>query len=294
MSTNEELHACLYLSRAVEPPAPAVYDYVAVHGPIDTLAAIRVGSAPPAVLAEVTRPDTEITDDLRAIDQGLARLITPSDADWPTGRLSGLTRVDSGAPLCLWVRGHASLADLTGTAVTVTGSRAATTYGQQIATDVGFHLARHGVTVVAGGSYGVESSSHSGVLAADGPIVVVLPCGVDIAHPHSHEPLFRQIVANGGLLVSEYPTGAQPSRRRFAARARLLAALSTATVVVEAGRRSGALTVARWAGELHRRLYGVPGPVTSANSVGVHELLRTGAATLITSADQIDYREGLR
>jgi DNA processing protein len=192
------------------------------------------------------------------------------------------------------VRGQAPLDELVRSAVTITGARAATDYGRYVATDFSYRLAQAEVTVVAGGGYGVESSAHTGALAAPGRTIVVLACGVDIAYPTGNATLFDQITTGGGLLVSEYPIGARPSREQFITRARLLAGLSAATVVVEASRRSAALGVARLADELRRRVYGVPGPITSPTSAGVHDLLRSRTATVVTAADEIEYREGLR
>jgi DNA processing protein len=294
MPTLDDLRARLYLLRVAEPPAPALHAYVAVHGPAETVTAIRAGTAPPAVLTEAIRPDADITADLRAVDSGVARLVTPEDPEWPRGRLDALNRPGSSAPLGLWVRGQAPLGEQVHTAVTITGARAATDYGRYVATDFGYQLAQADVTVVAGGAYGVESSAHTGALGAAGRTIVVLACGVDMVYPAGNATLFDQITTGGGLLVSEYPIGTRPSRERFVARARLLAGLSAATVVVEAGRRSGALAVARLADELHRRVYGVPGPITSPTSAGVHDLLRSRTATVATSADEIDYQVGLR
>ncbi|MCP2249458.1 DNA-processing protein DprA [Lentzea aerocolonigenes] len=293
MPSRDELHARLFLLRAAEPPAPAIHQYVAVHGPVDAVARIRHGTAPAAVLSEITRPEAEIDNDLRALDGGTARLLTPEDDDWPFGRLTSLA-ASHGVPLALWVRGSGSLAELTTPAVTVTGSRASSAYGNTVAADLGYELARAGVTVVSGGGLGVDEEAHRSTLAADGRTIVVLANGVDRTHPHQHARLYQTVIEQGGLLVSEYPIGTPPARIRFHARCRLLAALAAATVIVEAGQRSGALAVARAAGELGRRVYGVPGSIHSVTSKGVNELLRTGAATVASSVEHINYQEGVR
>jgi DNA processing protein len=292
MPSHDELHARLFLLHAAEPPAPAIHHYVAVHGPVDAVAQIRHGTAPTAVLSEIRRPEARIDDDLRALDSGTARLLTPEDDDWPLGRLTGLASL--GVPLALWVRGSGSLAQLTSTAVTVTGARASTEYGNTVAADLGYDLAQVGVTVVSGGGLGVDEEAHRGALAADGRTIVVLANGVDLTHPHQHTRLYQTVIEQGGLLVSEYPIGTPPARIRFHARCRLLAALAAATVIAEAGQRSGALAVARTAGELGRRVYGVPGPIHSVTSKGVNELLRTGVATVASSVKHINYQEGVR
>lgn len=292
MTTTDELRARLFLLRAVEPPAPAVYDYVAVHGPVEAAAYIRAGTAPPTVLSQVTRPEAPIEHDLRAIEDHIGRLLTPEDDDWPLGRLSAMGGL--GAPLALWVRGEASLTELTGTAVTLTGTRMASGYGTTVAADFGYDLAHAGVTVVSGGSVGVDEAVHRAALTGDGRTVVVLPCGVDETYPQQHARLYDAVVDRGGLLISEYPIGALAVQSRLAARCRLLAALTSATVIVEAGRRSAALATAASANALGRRVYGVPGSIYSASSTGVNELLRIGAATAVSSTDHIKYREGLR
>lgn len=285
---RSELHALLYVKRAAEPPAPAVHDFVATVGVVEAAASIRAGTAPVAVVAEATRPAADIGPDLEALDRGGVGLLTPEDTEWPRERFAALEAAGSVAPLGLFVRGDASLAALTCSAVTIAGSRAATGYGCHVAGEFGFGFAEAGVTVVGGGSYGIKGTAHRGALTADKPTVVVLPCGVDRAYPAGHAALLENVVRHGGLLVSEYPVGAAPVRYRFAARTRLLAALGGATVVVEAGRRSGALHLVRTATSLGRRVYGVPGPITSAASAGVHELLRDGHARLATTHTDVE------
>ncbi len=135
--------------------------------------------------------------------------------------------------------------------------------------------------VVAGGAYGIEGAAHQAALAAGGDTIAVLANGVDRPHPAGHRDLLDR-VADVGVLVSEVPPGAVPTRHRFIARARLLAALSSATVLVDAGFRSGSLAVAHRASELGRAVGAVPGPVTSAASAGPHSLLQTGVASLVT------------
>lgn len=285
---RSELRALLYIKRAAEPPAPAVHDFVATVGVVEAAAAIRAGTAPAAVAAEVDRPDADIGPDLEALDRGQVRLLTPEDAEWPNERFAALGAAGLAPPLGLWVRGTASLAALTASSVTVTGSRAATGYGTHVAAEFGFDFAAAGVTVVGGGGYGIEGAAHRGALIAERPTVVVLPCGVDRSYPAGHAVLLDNVAEQSGLLVGEYPIGAVPTRHRFVARNRLMAALGGATVVVEAGRRSGAANVARLSASLGRRVYGVPGPITSALSVGVHELLRDGPARLATAVADID------
>ncbi|MGI5506478.1 DNA-processing protein DprA [Lentzea sp. CA-135723] len=293
MPSSDVVRARLLLLRAVEPPAPFTCQFVAVHGPVDAAASIQHGTAPAAVLSEVSRRDVQISPDLQAIEDGTARLLVPEDDDWPVERLSALASADA-PPLALWLRGRASLAAHTATAVTITGSRASTAYGNTIAAHFGGALADAGATVVSGGGFGIDESAHRGALVAGRQTILILPCGVDQIYPSRHDRLHSEIVDQGGLLISEYSIGSVPNRIRFHARCRLLAALTAATVVVEAGRKSGALRVAEIANRLNRRVYGVPGPIHAATSTGVNELLRVGGAVMATSVEHVEYSETSR
>lgn len=138
--------------------------------------------------------------------------------------------------------------------------------------------------IVAGGAYGIEGAAHRAALASGGDTIAVMANGVDRMYPMGHRELLER-VAGLGLLVSEIPPGAVPTRHRFIARTRLMAALSAATVIVEAGARSGSMTVARRAHELGRAVGAVPGPVTSVASTGPHQLLRDGASLVADVTD---------
>lgn len=217
------------------------------------------------------------------------RFVIPDDDEWPR-RLddlggAGALHERGEVPLGLWVRGPLRL-DQLDEAVAVVGSRSATTYGEQVAADLAADLARAGRPVVSGGAFGIDHAAHRGALSADGPTVAVLACGVDRAYPAAHRPMLEHL-AQHHALVAEAPPGASPFRIRFLARNRVIAALAGGTVVVEAAVRSGALNTANWAERLHRVVMGTPGPLTSAASQGVHQLLRRGAATLVTGGDDV-------
>jgi DNA processing protein len=211
------------------------------------------------------------------------RLLCPGDPDWPE-RLNGL---GPGRPYALWVRGGGTgLRACCQRSVSIVGSRAATAYGTHMAGEIADGLAGQGWTVVSGGAYGIDAAAHGGALAGDGVTVGVLACGVEQAYPPGHRGLLDAI-ARCGVIVSEYPPGQVPSRRRFLARNRLIAGLSAGTVVVEAAVHGGAMSTARHAVQLNRAVMAVPGPVTSVQSGGCHQLIREGAATCITSAGQV-------
>jgi DNA processing protein len=167
----------------------------------------------------------------------------------------------------------------------VVGARAATSYGAHVAGELGSGLADRGCAVVSGAAIGIDGAAHRGALGVDGPTVAVLACGVDRAYPASHQLLLERIAASG-LVVSEYPPGGVPGRHRFLVRNRLIAGLAAGTVVVEAGLRSGAQRTASDALSLGRPVMAVPGPVTSAMSVGCHRLVRDGAL-LVTRSDEV-------
>jgi DNA processing protein len=191
-------------------------------------------------------------------------------------------------PVALWVRGPVRLDELVDRSVAVVGSRASTAYGEHVAAELGYQLGERGWTVVSGGAFGIDAAAHRGALAAEAPTLAVLACGVDRPYPAAHGALFHRI-AETGLVVSEWPPGCAPLRHRFLVRNRLIAALTRGTVVVEAAARSGAQATAQRARRLGREVLVVPGPVTSAMSVGCHELLRERevGATLVTSAAQV-------
>lgn len=212
------------------------------------------------------------------------RVITPSDAEWPVA----LDDLGARTPFALWARGNADVlvSDLSDR-ITITGARAATGYGVHVTEELTGDLARAGRTVVAGGAYGIEGSVHRAALAAGGNTIAVLASGIDRAYPVGHADLIDR-VAHHGLLISEVPPGYAPTRQRFVDRSRIMAAVSGATVIVEAGARSGTLHTANEANELGRAVGAVPGPVTSAASSGTNLLLQTGRARVIMNATDVD------
>ncbi len=292
--SQDVLTARAYLLRVAEPPAPNLSRFVARHGPIEAAELIRSGAAPPPVLEETAaRRAVDLAEqDLAAAESAGARLLVPEDPDWPEWPFLALDVARSrgvawaGTPLALWVRGTARLAECTERAVAIVGARSATAYGEHVAAEFGHGLATTGVTVVSGAAYGVDGAAHRGALAAAGLTVAVLGCGVDRPYPAGHAALLDRI-AESGVVVSEYPPGTPPAKHRFLVRNRLIAALAAGVVVVEAGRRSGTRNTAATAAGLGRLVMAVPGPIGSAMSVGCHELLRAGEASLVTAAADI-------
>jgi DNA processing protein len=207
-------------------------------------------------------------------------LLVPGQVGWP----SRLADLGAAGPLCLWVRGAPSLSVLARRSIAVVGARAATSYGERVAADLAAGVVDQGVTVVSGGAFGIDVAAHRAALAADGATVALLAGGVDRPSPEGNRTVLERLLDHGGALVAESPPGTPPTRSRFLQRNRLIAALTGATVVVEAAWRSGALSTAARAAELLRPVGAVPGPVTSLASAGCHRLLRDGAAVCVTDA----------
>ena len=191
-------------------------------------------------------------------------------------------------PATLWLRGDAEPSVLGGLAVAVVGARACSGYGRSVARTISSGLADAGAVVVSGLARGIDGEAHRGALAAGGATVAVLGCGVDRDYPAAHAELARAIVAAGGLVISEYEPGVEPAPWRFPARNRIIAGLATATVIVEARERSGALITADFALEDGREVLAVPGEITSALSRGTNGLLRQGATPATGVADVLE------
>jgi len=288
--------ACL-----VEPGSVEVHRLVTEHGPAGAVDALVSGRAldqvAGAAQARLTGGDAERTaqDALAHTDRLGARVVVPEDDEWPA-QLADLRRItrpgglrvdrDTYPPVCLWVRGAPPLRPTLDRSVSVVGARASTSYGNHVAQEIGYGLANRDWAIVSGGAYGIDAAAHRGALAAGGVTAAVLACGVDRAYPAAHASLFERIVETG-LLISEWPPGASPHRHRFLIRNRVIAALSRGTVVVEANARSGARQTLGRAALLGRSVMAVPGPVTSAMSVGCHQLLRSGAARPVMSYAEV-------
>jgi DNA processing protein len=192
------------------------------------------------------------------------------------------------APWALLGRGDARLLDGLEPfgAVTIVGARRATSYGREVARELGRELAASGLVVVSGLAFGIDACAHRGAVDA-GRTIAVLGCGPDVAYPASHRSLWRRICEEG-LVLSEFPPGATPWKWTFPARNRIMAALAGMTVVVEAAVRSGSLITADLAADLGRDLGAVPGPVTSRASAGPNNLLAGGACVVRDAQDVLD------
>jgi len=190
-------------------------------------------------------------------------------------------------PPQLYVRGCGAPALLDRAAVAVVGARACSAYGRSVARSLSRELAAAGLVVVSGMARGIDGEAHRGALESGGATIAVLGCGIDRDYPAAHGELARRICERG-LVVSEYEPGVEPAPWRFPARNRIIAGLCSATVVVEARERSGALITADFALEEGRDVLAVPGEITSSLSAGTNALLRLGAIPATSAADVLE------
>lgn len=208
-----------------------------------------------------------------------ARLVASGDSEYPE-RLHELPD----PPPILFAIG--ALERLNASCVAIVGTRRATSYGERVTFEIAGALARAGVTVISGMARGIDGAAHRAALAAAGGTAAVLGTGVDVAYPAAHCALREQIAAHGLLLSEELP-GDRASGGSFPKRNRIIAALASATIVVEAPHRSGALITALHALDLGRDVAAVPGPIDVPQSGGSNALLRDGAIMIAEIADAL-------
>ena len=296
---DEESYARAALTYLAEPGDVTLGTLIRARGAARTLAAIKSGKvsdAAPAGLSGAVRaaavramqrwqvrlPEVPTAEEVAGAFRAGIRLACPDDPEWP-GQLADL---GDAQPYALWLRGSADLRFSCLRSVAIVGSRAATAYGSYVASEFAASVAARGWAVVSGGAYGVDAAAHRGALGSEGVTVAVLACGVDVPYPAGHKELLDAVAAQG-VVVSEWPPGRNATRLRFLIRNRVIAALTPGTLVVEAGRRSGALNSARHARDLNRALMAVPGPITSDLSAGSHHIIREWQGTLVTSAAEV-------
>jgi DNA processing protein len=216
----------------------------------------------------------------QSITESDVTVLTLLDETYP----SLLKEIDQ-APPVIYVKGALTPAD--DFAVAMVGTRRVTAYGQQVARDTSTYLAGHGLTIVSGMARGVDALAHQHALQAGGRTIAVLGCGVDVVYPPEHRKLAEAIAENGAI-ISDYPMGTQPEGINFPPRNRIIAGLSLATIVVEAGERSGALITADFAVEQGRDVFAVPGNVFSPASRGTNRLIQKGAYAMVSPQDVLD------
>jgi DNA processing protein len=199
------------------------------------------------------------------------RLIGPEDESYPIGAR------DLEHPPALYVIGETTSRP----AIAVVGTRRSTRYGMALAEAFGRGLAAEGWITVSGLARGIDAAAHRGCLAVGGEAVAILGSGIDVVYPAENRDLYDRIAAGQGAVMSEYPPATPPDRWRFPARNRLIAAIASAVVVVEAGETGGALITARLAAEIGRPVFAVPGDVDRPVSMGCNRLIRDGALPVL-------------
>ncbi|WP_306796303.1 DNA-processing protein DprA [Nocardia sp. XZ_19_369] len=294
LDAYERRLAWVYLSRVVNGPCAALSALIESVGVLEAARAVRECDLPASLRGptEQRRGMDSAARDLDTIERMGGRVVTPEDPEWPAWRLLGLAQLDAerdrdgAVPLVLWVRGPLSLLESSDRALAVVGARCSSGYGNQVTGEIAGDLAAQGWTIVSGAAFGIDGMAHRAALAVGGRTIAVLACGVDRPYPAQHDRLLAEI-AETGLVVSEYPPGTTAHKHQFLARNRLVAALADGVLVVEAGLRSGARNTVKWARRLNRPALAVPGPVTSAASVGCHRMIRDGEALLVTRPEEV-------
>lgn len=253
------------VSRLGETPLEEVLDMSAAE------VAERARLSPKARRAfEELREGFDAREALAPLEERGISVLTLADEEYPE-RL----REIPDPPPALYVDG----APPEGPVVSLVGSRRASATGVENAREIGRALGERGVCVGSGLALGVDAAAHEGALAAGGPTIGVLGCGIDVVYPKKHRALFER-VRRSGAVVSEYSLGEAPLQWRFPARNRVISGLSEIVVVVEAAEKSGALITARHAAEAGRDVWAVPGPIGVAECRGSNRLLGDGAGVL--------------
>jgi DNA processing protein len=207
-----------------------------------------------------------------------ARILTPADPEFPERLLEIYD-----PPMCLYVRGDASILSQPG--VAVVGTRHPTPYGVGMSERLSCDLSAHGIIIISGLARGVDTAAHRGTVNAKGKTIAVLGTGVDVIYPRENGKLAEQILTLGGAVISEFPIGTFAAPQNFPIRNRIISGLSLGVLVIEAGEYSGTRITARCALEQSREVYAVPGNVTNKLSWGPNTLIKQGAKLVATWED---------
>lgn len=187
-------------------------------------------------------------------------------------------------PAKLYVDGNAEI--LNSKSIAIIGSRNCSKYGMEVAYKFGHELAKKGIIVISGLARGIDAYSHWGAIKARGKAIAVLGSGLNNVYPKENIKLYKEIIKNGGAVITEYEPNSKPDRMHFPARNRIISALSDGILVVEARRKSGTLITVDFGLEHGKDIFCIPGNITSDNSYSTNELIKQGAIP-VTCVDDI-------
>ena len=216
--------------------------------------------------------------------KNMVQFITIEDKRYP----KSLKEIGNEAPKKLYYKGDWNN-DIFENCLAVVGTRHLTSYGRKITEQLVTEIASAGITVVSGFMYGGDESAHSATVMVGGKTIAVMPCGIDLIHPQYQEKLYNKILENKGLIISEYEEKFQPVTWSYVKRNRIVAGLSKAILVVEAGLDSGSLLTAGLAKKYGRKIFAVPGQITSEVSKGTIKLIKEGAEVVTEASDILKY-----
>lgn len=218
-------------------------------------------------------------------------IITINDKKYP----AILKKIGKDAPKQLYYKGvwpfdtAQGKNDIFNNCLAVVGSRRLTSYGKQVIEKLVTEIAAAGITIVSGFMYGGDAMAHKTAIRAGGRTIAVMPCGIERIHPEFQQDLYVEILNNNGLIISEYEGEMMPVNWTYPRRNRIVAGLSKAVLVVEAGLKSGSLITANFAKKFHRKVFAVPGPITSEVSKGTLQLIKEGAEMVVSAKDILDF-----
>jgi DNA processing protein len=228
-----------------------------------------------------TRQTFDLDRYAQQVEKSGATVLTWEDTDYPE-----LLREIPAAPPLIFLRGQFEPIDRW--AVAVVGTRRLSAYGRQVTHDLVSGLVRNGITIVSGLARGIDAVAHRTALEEGGRTIAVMASGIDKIYPPEHRELAHQIVDGRGVLITDYPLGAEPESTHFPARNRLISGLSLGVLVVEAGEKSGALITSRFALEQNREVFAVPGNINSPNSTGANKLIQQGGKLVLRVEDILE------
>jgi DNA processing protein len=222
--------------------------------------------------------------------------IDPEDKKYPKALKKALkVLVPSMGPKILYYKGNwpalskAEGDDIFKNCLAVVGSRRLTSYGRRMTQQLVTEVASAGITIVSGFMYGGDEAAHTAAVKAGGRTIAVMPCGIDIIFPPNQKELYNRILENNGLIISEYPEGFKPVNYSFVQRDRVVAGLSKAVFVTEASLNSGSLVTANYATRYGKKIFALPGPVTSEVSKGTLKLIKEGAEPVAEARDILTF-----